>query len=62
MKLHEYQAKQLLASYGVPVPEGKVATTPEEAQIIAEEIGGRVVIKAQAHTGARGKGGGVKVA
>ena len=62
MKLHEYQAKQLLANYGVSVPEGRVATTPEEAKTIATEIGGKVVIKAQAHTGARGKAGGVKVA
>ena len=62
MKLHEYQAKQLLANYGVSVPEGRVATTPEEAKTIATEIGGKVVIKAQAHTVARGKAGGVKVA
>ena len=62
MKLHEYQAKEVLARFGVPVPRGRVANTPEEAEAIAQELGGRVVIKAQAHTGARGKAGGVKVA
>lgn len=62
MKLHEYQAKELLADYGVPVPRGQVARTPEEAHTIAHELGGKVVVKAQAHTGGRGKGGGVKLA
>ncbi len=62
MKLHEYQAKELLAKYGVPVPQGRVAHTPDEAKAIAEELGGKVVVKAQAHTGGRGKGGGVKLA
>ncbi len=62
MKLHEYQAKEVLARFGVPVPRGRVARTPDEAEAIAKELGGRVVIKAQAHTGARGKAGGVKVA
>ena len=62
MKLHEYQAKELLADYGVPVPRGSVARTPEEAHRIATELGGKVVVKAQAHTGGRGKGGGVKLA
>ena len=62
MKLHEYQAKELLAHFGVPVPKGRVARTPEEAAAITKELGGRSVIKAQAHTGARGKAGGVKVA
>ena len=62
MKLHEYQAKELLAEYGVPVPAGNIATTPEEAVEIATGMGGAVVVKAQAHTGARGKAGGVKVA
>ena len=61
MKLHEYQAKELLARFGVPVPEGRVATTADEAATIAEELGGACVVKAQAHTGGRGKGGGVKV-
>ena len=62
MKLHEYQAKELLAEYSVPVPSGSIATTPEEAVEAATGIGGAVVVKAQAHTGARGKAGGVKVA
>ena len=62
MKLHEYQAKELLARFGVPVPKGRVARTPEEAAAIARELGGKAVIKAQAHTGARGRAGGVKVA
>ncbi|MCK9487020.1 MAG: ADP-forming succinate--CoA ligase subunit beta [Dehalococcoidia bacterium] len=62
MKLHEYQAKEVLARFGVPVPRGRVARTPDEAEAIAKELGGRVVVKAQAHTGARGKAGGVKLA
>jgi succinyl-CoA synthetase beta subunit len=62
MKIHEYQAKQILAEFGVPVPKGRVASTPEEAKKIAEELGGRVVVKAQIHAGGRGKGGGVKLA
>ena len=62
MKLHEYQAKELLARFGVPVPKGRVARTPEEAEQITIELGGSSVVKAQAHTGARGKAGGVKVA
>ncbi len=61
MKLHEYQAKELLAKYGVPVPQGRVATTPDEAAAIAEELGGSAVVKAQVHSGGRGKGGGVKL-
>ena len=60
MKLHEYQAKALLASYGVPVPQGGVAHTPEEAKDVAAQLGGGVV-KAQVHAGGRGKAGGVKV-
>ena len=62
MKIHEYQAKALLARYGVPVPRGKVAFTVEQAAMAATEIGGSVVVKAQIHAGGRGKGGGVKVA
>ena len=62
MNIHEYQAKELLAEYGGPVPAGNIATTPEEAVEAATGIGGAVVVKAQAHTGARGKAGGVKVA
>lgn len=62
MKIHEYQAKELLRSSGVAVPRGGVAFTAEEAQRIADDIGGdRVVIKAQIHAGGRGKGGGVRV-
>jgi len=62
MKIHEYQAKALLARYGVPVPRGEVAYTAEEAEAAAKKIGGSVVVKAQIHAGGRGKGGGVKVA
>lgn len=62
MDLHEYQAKQLFAKFGVPTPQGKIAHTPEEAAAIAKELGGVVVVKAQVHTGGRGKAGGVKVA
>jgi succinyl-CoA synthetase beta subunit len=62
MKIHEFQAKALLAQFGVPVPKGRVATTPAEARQIAEELGGKVVVKAQIHAGGRGKGGGVKLA
>lgn len=62
MKIHEYQAKDLLAKYGVPVPRGEVAASAEEAGQAAARIGGSVVVKAQIHAGGRGKGGGVKVA
>jgi succinyl-CoA synthetase beta subunit len=62
MKIHEYQAKSILAKYGVPVPRGRMASTVDEAVEIAHELGGRVVVKAQIHAGGRGKGGGVKLA
>src|ERR1700691_4482323 len=62
MKIHEYQAKTILAKYNVPVPRGEVAFTVAEAETAAKSIGGSVVIKAQIHAGGRGKGGGVKVA
>ncbi|MGA3023335.1 MAG: ADP-forming succinate--CoA ligase subunit beta [Bryobacteraceae bacterium] len=62
MKIHEYQAKAILARYGVPVPRGEVAYTVEEAEAAARKLGGSVVVKAQIHAGGRGKGGGVKVA
>ncbi|GEM84206.1 ADP-forming succinate--CoA ligase subunit beta [Meiothermus hypogaeus] len=62
MNLHEYQAKDILAKYGIPVPPGKVAFTADEAKQIATEYGDLVVIKAQVHTGGRGKAGGVKLA
>lgn len=61
MKLHEYQAKELLSKYGVAVPEGRVARTADEAATIAEELGGKVVVKAQVHAGGRGKGGGIRL-
>jgi len=61
MKIHEYQAKQILAKYGVQIPRGEVAETPEKAADIAQRIGPRVVLKAQIHAGGRGKGGGIKV-
>ena len=62
MKIHEYQAKQLFADYGIRVPEGEVATSPAEAAEIAQRIGLPVMIKAQVHVGGRGKAGGVKYA
>jgi succinyl-CoA synthetase beta subunit len=62
VNLHEYQAKEILAQYGIAVPPGKVAYTAEEAKQIASEYSGLVVIKAQVHTGGRGKAGGVKLA
>jgi succinyl-CoA synthetase beta subunit len=61
MKIHEYQAKEIFAKAGVPVPKGGVASTPEEARTIAQNLGGRAVVKAQVHAGGRGKAGGVKV-
>jgi succinyl-CoA synthetase beta subunit len=61
MKIHEYQAKAILAQYKVPVPRGQVAYTVEEAEAAAKALGGSVVVKAQIHAGGRGKGGGVKV-
>ena len=62
MKLHEFQSKQLFAKYGIPIPKGEVATTPEDARRIARDLGKRVVIKAQVLVGGRGKAGGVKLA
>src|SRR4029450_8007145 len=62
MKLHEYQSKTIFAKYGIPIPKGRVAATAEEAKHIAEELGGRVVIKSQVLVGGRGKAGGVRVA
>ena len=62
MKIHEYQAKALLARYGVPVPRSELAFTVDEADTAAKNLGGSVVVKAQIHAGGRGKGGGVKVA
>jgi succinyl-CoA synthetase beta subunit len=62
MKIHEYQAKQIMSEFGVHVPKGRVAATPQEARQIAQELGVPVVIKAQIHAGGRGKGGGIKLA
>jgi succinyl-CoA synthetase beta subunit len=62
MKIHEYQAKAILAQFSVPVPRGEYAFTAEEAEAAAKSVGGRVVVKAQIHAGGRGKGGGVKMA
>jgi succinyl-CoA synthetase beta subunit len=62
LKVHEYQAKELLAKFGVPVPQGRVAETPQQAREIAAELGKPVVVKAQIHAGGRGKGGGIKLA
>ena len=62
MKIHEYQAKAILAKYDVPVPRGEVVYTVEEAEAAAKKLGGSVVVKAQIHAGGRGKGGGVKIA
>jgi succinyl-CoA synthetase beta subunit len=62
MKVHEFQGKEILARFGVPVPRGTVITDAEAARAVAQELGGRVVVKAQIHAGGRGKGGGVKLA
>jgi succinyl-CoA synthetase beta subunit len=62
LKIHEYQAKEILRRYGVATPRGKVTEDPDEAARICEELGGRCVVKAQIHAGGRGKGGGVKLA
>src|ERR1035437_7084739 len=62
MKIHEYQAKAILAQFNVPVPRGQVAYTVEEAEAAARALGGSVVVKAQIHAGGRRNGGGVKVA
>ena len=62
MDIHEYQAKERFRSVGIPVPPGRVVSTPEEAEVAAREYGGTVVIKAQVHSGGRGKAGGVKLA
>ena len=62
MNLHEYQARGLLKAAGIPVPDGEVATTPDEVEAIAKRMGGAVVVKAQVHVGGRGKAGGVKLA
>lgn len=62
MKLHEYQSKQIFSRYGIPIPKGRIAATAQEAEHIAEELGGRVVIKSQVLVGGRGKAGGIRLA
>src|SRR6202045_141779 len=63
MKIHEYQAKEILRRFGVPTPRGEMVTTAEDARKVAQKLGGPVVVvKAQIHAGGRGKGGGVKLA
>ncbi|MCR4341566.1 MAG: ADP-forming succinate--CoA ligase subunit beta [Gemmatimonadaceae bacterium] len=62
MNIHEYQAKEIFRSHGIPIPEGDIATTPEQAEALAKKYGGTVVVKAQVHAGGRGKAGGVKLA
>ena len=61
MNIHEYQAKEILSSYGIPVPRGRVALTSDQVERAAKEMGGRCVVKAQIYAGGRGKGGGVKL-
>ena len=62
MKLHEYQSKSIFARYGVPIPRGRVAGIATEAKQIAEELGGRVIVKSQVLVGGRGKAGGIRLA
>ena len=62
MNIHEYQAKEIFRQYGIPIPPGEVASTPEQAEAIARKFGTTVVVKAQVHAGGRGKAGGVKLA
>jgi succinyl-CoA synthetase beta subunit len=62
VNIHEYQAKEIFRKYGIPIPPGEIATTPEEAEKIARKFGTTVVVKAQVHAGGRGKAGGVKLA
>ncbi len=62
MNIHEYQAKEIFRSHGIPIPAGDIATTPEQAEALAKKFGGTVVVKAQVHAGGRGKAGGVKLA
>lgn len=62
MKLHEYQSKQIFAQHGIPIPDGRVAGTADDVRTIAEELGGRVVIKSQVLVGGRGKAGGIRLA
>ncbi|MEC9271450.1 MAG: ATP-grasp domain-containing protein, partial [Chloroflexota bacterium] len=61
MNIHEFQAKEVFSRYGIPVPKGIVASTPEEAEAATQELGGQSVVKAQIHAGGRGKSGGVQL-
>jgi len=61
MKIHEYQAKEIFRNYGIPVPEGEVVTSVDEARTVAKSLNGKVVVKAQVHAGGRGKAGGIKL-
>ena len=61
MNIHEFQAKEVFSRYGIPVPNGIVATTPDEAKSATAELGGQSVVKAQIHAGGRGKSGGVQL-
>jgi succinyl-CoA synthetase beta subunit len=61
MRLHEYQSKEIFSNYQIPIPRGRLASTPEEAKLIAEEFGGPVVLKAQVLVGGRGKAGGIRL-
>ena len=61
MNIHEFQAKEVFSRYGIPVPKGIVAATPEEAETATLELGGQSVVKAQIHAGGRGKSGGVQL-
>src|SRR3989304_4733293 len=62
MKLHEYQAKQVFSQFGIPIPRGRIASSASEAKSIAQELGGRVVVKSQVLVGGRGKAGGIRLA
>ena len=62
MNLHEYQSKQIFSRYGIPIPRGRIAANAAEVKQIAEELGGRVVVKSQVLTGGRGKAGGIRLA
>ena len=61
MKIHEYQAKEVLARYGISVPSSRLASSAEEASQATQDLGGKAVLKAQVHAGGRGQGGGIKV-
>ena len=62
MRLHEYQAKQIFAKYGIPIPKGRIAGTSSEVRQVSEELGGNVIVKSQVLVGGRGKAGGIRLA